>query len=84
MEDLRPVGAADHEPEQALNFLVGQARAPARVVPVRTDLPIHHVTQTEPTRHRLRRILVLQDLARKIHVAKHLEEPERDEGLYPS
>jgi hypothetical protein len=84
MEDLRPVGAADHEPEQAPDLLVGEAGASTRVVAVRADLTVHHVTQTEPARHGLRRILVLENLARKIHVAQYLEEPQRDERLYPA
>ena len=80
-KDLRAIRPANDEPKQAADLVVSQANASLEVFPVHADLPLHDVTQTEPARNRLRRIFVLQNLHREIHVSHDFEQTESDHGL---
>lgn len=83
-KDLRAIRPANDESKQAADLIVGQADASFDVFPVRADLPLHDVTQPEPARNRLRRIFVLQDLHREIHISHHFEQTQGDHGLNPA
>jgi len=81
VEDLSAVRTTVDKAKEAMNLIVAEACSLTHGVLVVPDLPFHDITQPEAPRHRLRRVLVLEDLSRQIHVSHDLEEAERHDGL---
>ncbi len=73
-EDLLGVRPPYHEPDQILDLTVGNPAPSTSVIPIPSDLRVHHAGQSETSRQGEREVLVVQDLCGEILIAQRLEE----------